>query len=72
MYPRAQLAYCDYIAEQCRQGILNENPAQDLVKDCSFVKFDLHPTEGYMLSTTKMLTVTDKYGKMYKVTVEEL
>ena len=72
MYPRAQLAYCDYIAEQCRQGIKNDNLGKDIVKDCSFVKFDLHPTEGYMLSTTKTLTVTDKYGKMYKVTVEEL
>lgn len=66
------LAYCDYIAEQCRQGIKNELAGRNLIRDCSFVKFDLHPTEGYMLSTTKTLTVTDVNGKMYKVIVEEL
>lgn len=66
------LAYCDYIAEQCRQGILNENLDRDLVKSCTFVKFDLHPTEGYFMSTKKTMEVTDVNGKMYKVTVEEM
>ena len=66
------LAYCDYIAEQCRQGILNENLDRELVKSCTFVKFDLHPTDGYFMSTKKTMEVTDVNGKMYKVTVEEM
>lgn len=66
------LAYCDYIVEQCRSGILNEKTGMDLVKHCTFPKFDLHPTEGYFISTRKTLTVTDVNGKKYKVIVEEI
>jgi hypothetical protein len=32
---------------------------------------DLHPTEGYFMSTKKVLTVHDVNGKAYVVTVEE-
>ena len=59
------LAYCDYIADQIRKGLGGKLKA-------SRVKYDLHPTEGYMLSTKKTLEVEDWNGKKYKVTVEEM
>jgi len=34
-------------------------------------KMDLHPTEGYFLSTKKTIEVQDTNGKKYLVTVEE-
>lgn len=60
------MAYCDYIAIEIKKAIANvwHFKAGD-------IEWDLHPEEGYMLSTRKTLTVTDASGKMYKVTVEE-
>ena len=36
------------------------------------IRMDLHPTEGYYLSSTKFLTITDIDGQQYKITVEAL
>jgi hypothetical protein len=67
------LAYCDYIAQ-----VVQDDLRADSYKETSYlhyvdsVKMDLHPEEGYMLSTNKTIKVQDKNGKWYKITVEEL
>jgi len=37
----------------------------------SNVIMDLHPIDGYFLSTKKTILVEDKNGTQYKITVEE-
>jgi hypothetical protein len=34
-------------------------------------KMDLHPTEGWFMSTKKVMTMHDINGKAYVVTIEE-
>ena len=67
------LAYCDYIAH-----VIGKELRADTYKEDTFihyvdkVKMDLHPEEGYFVSTKKTIKVQDKNDKWYKVTVEEL
>lgn len=68
------LAYCDYIADRIKKALdldLRENRIYTKVDTVGSVKMDLHPTEGYFVSTKKTLEVIDINGKKYKVTVEE-
>ena len=67
-----KLAYCDYIAARLHTLVSNEiNDNQTMMESVSTPKMDLHPTEGYFMSTKKVLTVHDMNGKAYVVTVEE-
>jgi hypothetical protein len=67
-----KLAYCDYIAARIHTLVSNEiNDNQTMMESVSTPKMDLHPTEGYFMSTKKVLTVHDMNGKAYVVTVEE-
>ena len=66
----AKLAYCDYIAHT----ISKELKAVDTEKLLSSVgrpEFDLTET-GAFRSTAKTIYVEDRYGKKYKITVEEV
>ena len=66
------LAYCDYLAHTIiRPALLRSEMHDGVVQEVGFVKMDL-AEEGYMVSTTKYINVTDVNGKMYKVTIEEL
>lgn len=65
------LAYCDYIAHVIRHAFFNDKVDNKIVH-VDGVKMDLHPEEGYMLSTKKTLTMTDINGKKYLVTVQEM
>ena len=65
------LAYCDKIADTIRKSLLKYDP-DNIIGLVDRVKMDLHPTEGYFVSTKKTLDVTDMNGKFYRVTVEEL
>jgi hypothetical protein len=67
------LAYCDFIADRIRKGLLNSmgdslEPVR--LKDLSKVEYDLTDT-GAFASTTKTLYVSDGNGKRYKITVQE-
>ena len=67
------LAYCDFIADRVRKGLINSmNDSLEPVrlKDVGRVNFDLGPN-GEFASTKKTLTVVDMNGKSYIVTVEE-
>lgn len=67
------LAYCDYIADRIRQRIKGDILlGDDYMSTVGSVQWDLHPEEGYFVSTKKTLMVTDKNGKEYRITVEEV
>lgn len=66
-----QLCYADYIAYRIADT-LGAADHQRIIHSVSKVHWDLHPTEGYMLSTKKTVNVVDKNGKSYRVTVEEI
>ena len=67
------LAYCDYIADVVRKGLVENTAApKSLVKDVGSIKMDLHPEEGYFVSTMKTIEVIDINNKIYKITVEEI
>ena len=64
------LAYCDYIAALIR-GNLKANDVDKLLASVSAPRLHL-AASGSFLSTKKTLDVEDRYGKKYKVTVEEV
>jgi hypothetical protein len=64
------LAYCDYIAALIR-GNLKANDVDRLLSSVSAPQLHL-AASGSFLSTKKILDVEDRYGKKYKVTVEEV
>jgi hypothetical protein len=69
------LVYCDYIADSIQIMLRREiSDFEDttILETSEGVKMDLHPTEGYLVSTKKTIKVTDKNGRAYLVTVEEL
>jgi|TARA_R110000822_G_scaffold310170_1_gene441686 hypothetical protein len=68
-----KLAYCDYIADTIFQKLSSDTIINrgTYIKTVFPVKWDLHETEGYMLSSKKEMIVQDIFGKNYKITVEE-
>ena len=57
------MAYCDYIINEIKHAIEWQTGP---------IEWDLHPEEGYMMSTKKSMNIVDFNGKSYKVTVEEV
>jgi hypothetical protein len=67
-----KMAYCDFIADRINKLIDREiGDNETLIDSVGNVNMDLHPTEGYLVSTKKSMTVYDVNGKAYIVTVEE-
>ena len=68
------LAYCDYIAYSIIKPALFEDSTDvhGILDEVSTVKGDLHPKDGYLMSTSKIINVTDVHGKSYKITIEEV
>ena len=60
-------AYCDYIANIIRTVIVPDS----IIESVGPVKMDLHPTEGWFVSTQKTMSIVDTNGKRYRVTIEE-
>ena len=65
------IAYCDYIAHTIKKTLVVSDE-ENMLSTVGSVKLDLHPEQGYFLSTKKTIEVVDKYGKQYKITVEEV
>lgn len=65
------LAYCDRIASIIKDA-LNAPDPYGLIDKAGKINMDLHPTKGYFLSTKKTISVTDRNGKAYMVTIEEV
>jgi len=67
------LVYCDYIASRLKTLLDREISDNDtMMKATGPVNMDLHPTEGYFMSTKKTMGVTDINGKKYMITIEEI
>ena len=67
-----KLAYCDYIANRIHTLLEREiGDNETLLERVGPTKMDLHPTEGWFMSTKKVMTVHDVHGKAYVITVEE-
>jgi hypothetical protein len=67
-----KLAYCDYIAARLYTLLDREIGDNDtMMASVEHPQMDLHPTEGWVQSTKKAMTVHDINGKAYVVTVEE-
>ena len=72
MHHSTKLAYCDYIADRINKLIGREiGDNQTLIGSVGNVNMDLHPTDGYLVSTKKAMTVYDVNGKAYIVSVQE-
>jgi len=65
-------SYCDYIAATCARALDEDLLEADLIVRVSGPHWDLHPTEGYFLSTAKSVTVEDRSGKRYEILVKEV
>jgi len=65
------LAYCDKIADVVRKALMKYDP-DNIIGLVGPVKMDLHPTEGWFVSTKKTVDLCDMNGKKYRVTVEEI
>lgn len=66
----ASLAYCDYIAHTISKE-LKANDSERLLSSVSRPQYDLTPTGGFA-STKKTIDVEDRFGKKYRITVEEV
>ena len=64
------LAYCDWIADQIKRHFTNDK-AENKIVEVSNIVMDLHPIDGYFLSTKKTMLMQDYNGKQYKITIEE-
>jgi len=68
---RTLIAYCDYIAYQIQKNLKALDTQHDkLLASVGNMKFDA-TDDGKFLSTKKTIMVEDRYGKKYKITVEE-
>lgn len=68
-----KLAYCDYIAACISKTLIKEaKEFGGYIKSASHPQMDLHPEEGYFMSTKKTIEVEDMNGKRYLVTVTEV
>lgn len=67
--PKSYVAYCDYIAHTISKE-LKANDTERLLSSVGRPQFDITP-EGKFASTKKTIMVSDRFGKQYKITVEE-
>lgn len=65
------LVYCDWIADQIKRHFTNDK-AENKIVEVSNIVMDLHPIDGYFLSTKKTMLMEDSNGTQYKITVEEV
>lgn len=67
-----RLAYCDYIAHLISSELKTLDTAgQRLLASVGRVQFDLGFHDEF-ISTTKTIDVEDRYGKQYRITIQEL
>jgi hypothetical protein len=66
----AKLAYCDYIAHTISKE-LKANDHERLLSSVGRPQYDVTP-EGAFASTKKTIEVSDRFGKNYRITVEEV
>ena len=57
------LKYCDYIADVIKKSLCAD---EGLVSEVGHIQMDLHPEEGYFVSTKKTIPVKDVNGENRK------
>lgn len=70
LFRPAPLAYCDFIADVAKRALQKDDTC--IIREVGHVKADLHPEGGYLLTMKKTLDVSDRNGRKYRVTVEEI
>lgn len=65
-----KLAYCDKIADTIKKALVKHDP-DGIITFSGPIQSDLDPDGGWFVSPKKAITVWDKNGKAYVVTVEE-
>ena len=69
---KSLMAYCDYIAHLISKELLPQDVRyMQLLEKVGRPLMDLSP-EGSFQSTKKTVAVTDRFGKRYLITVEEV
>jgi hypothetical protein len=68
------LAYCDYIAKVISEAMKKDASGnwRTYIDNVGKIRWDLDENTGAFLSTKKTISVIDKNGKSYRVTVEEI
>lgn len=66
----SMLVYCDYIAQVISKE-LKANDSERLLSSVSRPQYDLGE-DGSFQSTKKTIEVEDRFGRKYRVTVEEV
>lgn len=64
------MVFCDRLAFVLNSHI--KNGADDFFPLSTPINMDIHPIEGYFVSTKKTFGVQDINGKNYMVTIEEV
>lgn len=66
------LAYCDYMAKVIKESLTKDSLSfGSYIGNVGKVNYDLGPN-GEFSSTKKTLSVMDRNGKAYRVTIEEM
>jgi hypothetical protein len=66
------IAYCDYIAALISANLkASDNEDKRLLSSVSKPKYDL-TEDGSFKSTKKTIEIEDRFGKQYRITVEEI
>ena len=60
--------YCDFIADKIRNLFVEET--NEIVAAVGKVQMDLHPQEGYYVSSKKTIIITDCNLNKMRVTIE--
>jgi hypothetical protein len=72
MMTSVKLAYCDYIAYLISTELKRiDTDSQKLLASVGRVQFDLGFHDEFM-STMKTIDVEDRFGKQYRITIQEL
>ena len=71
-----KLAYCDKIADTIKKALVREIDAparvnDNIIKESGPITSDLDPIGGWFVTPKKTITVHDRNGKAYVITVEE-
>jgi len=67
------LEYCDKIAHEIKKSLDEVATAGDeIIGEVGKIEWDLHPTEGWLKSTSKQIVVKDKFGKSYSVSIQTI
>jgi len=67
------LVYCDYIADRVKTALNIDSEIEgSLLQEVGNIEWDLHPKDGYLLSTDKWLYATDINGNKYRISVEKI